>query len=220
MIKFYLFDIDGTLLDVFDQHIAAYKDAIQSLYNKSCNVEDLTNSFGLPEEDCYREAVRSLNISPSQEEIKKLKELRSQSMIKRLSSLHEDRLLPGVRKLLDFLSQQAQIGFITGNSSQVGKALLEFSGLNTYSKFSAFGDEIPTGEQRSYLIHQLLQQANVNSDETWVIGDSVHDIIAAKEAGCVAVGVATYKTGKDALIKAGADLAFADCQEMYDSLQD
>ena len=44
----------------------------------------------------------------------------------------------------------------------------------------------------------------------FVIGDSLHDVTAAKANGAVAIGVATGRNSVDELLEAGADVALPD----------
>ena len=77
----FLFDIDGTLLDVFHIHIDAYAKAIKRKFDVDVVIDELSETFGLPEADCYRGALRSHGIEPTIDDIEKLKQLRSEVMI-------------------------------------------------------------------------------------------------------------------------------------------
>jgi phosphoglycolate phosphatase-like HAD superfamily hydrolase len=69
-----------------------------------------------------------------------------------------------------------------------------------------FGDRT---EDRSELIARAVAGANRRAGRhasMFVIGDTVHDITAAKANGCIAVAVATGTASAEVLAAAGADI--------------
>lgn len=117
-------------------------------------------------------------------------------------------VFPGVRDLLEVLSSESQatLSLGTGNFRRSAGMKLSYFGLHTYFKAGGFGDR--TGD-RPTLVAQGIRAANRLAGKhstVFVIGDTVHDMRAAKDNGAVAVGVETGGTTEADLCAAGADV--------------
>ncbi len=118
------------------------------------------------------------------------------------------RVMPGVPALLQRLKQDpdATVGVGTGNF-RVGAGLkLGHYGLDHFFTVGGFGD---TTDDRATLIAQGIRSATRKAGRhatVFVIGDTVHDITAARANGAVAVGVTTGGFDAEELSKAGADI--------------
>lgn len=114
-----------------------------------------------------------------------------------------------VTKLQAF--SNVSLGLITGNNESTAWLKLKTVDFDKPFAIGAFGDE---ADHRKELVLLAIQKANTRFKHKFlpgdviVIGDTTHDIIAAKHAGAYAVGVATGITDTvETLKKAGADIA-------------
>jgi phosphoglycolate phosphatase-like HAD superfamily hydrolase len=120
---------------------------------------------------------------------------------------------PGVRELLDALSRRPDVflALLTGNYEQGARIKLEYVGLWRYFACGAFGDD---SVNRPDLVPVAIERARaagcppVTPRDTVIIGDTPLDVACAREAGVRCVGVATGGFSVDALLAAGADVAF------------
>lgn len=124
-------------------------------------------------------------------------------------------ILPGVRLLLESLSTRADVrlGVGTGNFREAAELKLRGHGLWSYFLDGGFADD---SEDRAEVIAAAIRRVRREDDgesAIYVIGDTPHDIAAAKANDAAVIGVATGRTTRELLAAAGADL-------VLDSLED
>jgi phosphoglycolate phosphatase len=133
----------------------------------------------------------------------------------------DGRVLPGVVPLLDRLSQDdgAILALGTGNFRTSAAMKLRHYAIDHYFQTGGFGDST---EDRADLIARGLAAARRRHgryETAFVIGDTPHDIRAARANGVVAVGVATGTSSESDLEAAGADIVLASLEDAASQLQ-
>ncbi len=121
-------------------------------------------------------------------------------------------VLPGVPALLDAVAALpgARLGLATGNFRRAAEVKLRHFGL--WGRFLG-GGFAEDGEERRDLVAAAVARVGAGAPSpatVYVIGDSTHDVRAAKAHGLVAVGVCTGECPAEELWAAGADLVFPD----------
>ncbi len=119
---------------------------------------------------------------------------------------------PGVPALLDAVAALpgARLGLATGNFRRAAEAKLRHFGLWGRFRDGGFAED---GEERADLVAAAVARVSAGLPQpttVYVIGDSVHDVRAAKAHGLVAVGVCTGECSAEELRAAGADVVFPD----------
>jgi phosphoglycolate phosphatase len=127
-------------------------------------------------------------------------------------------LLPGVAPLLEqlFADKQLVHGLVTGNYGAAAHHKLRRVGLEP-ERFAVtgFGGEAPTRPDLVELaLRRFAEHHDETPEETFVIGDTPHDVDCALAHGCVPVGVATGRFSVDELRGHGAELVFHDLREV------
>jgi len=128
--------------------------------------------------------------------------------------------MPGVLETIPSLSQNNQLGLVTGNIEVMArKKLKKFStdekSLNDYFQFGGFGNDIH--EKRSDLIILAIKRAKNNhgwkkNNSVYVVDDTFRGIGAAIEASeriktkIITIGITTGIYSKEQLKEAGADI--------------
>ena len=126
--------------------------------------------------------------------------------------------LPGVRELIGALTDRddVAVGLATGNLREAAYIKLASAGLDAHFDRGGFGDD---HEQRSGMLRDAIAAVGWRSGERLVVvGDTEHDISAARAVGAVAIGVATGSRGVAELAAAGADVALPDLGDLDRSL--
>src|SRR5688500_8079603 len=113
----------------------------------------------------------------------------------------DGRVLPGVVEFLNRLGKddKATIGLGTGNFRTSAGMKLRYYGIGEHFTHGGFGDRT---EDRANLIAsgiRAAQRARGRHATVFVIGDTAHDIAAAKANKVIAVGVATGTTTEEML---------------------
>lgn len=129
------------------------------------------------------------------------------------------RLMPGVLALLEALSRRGDVtlGLLTGNWEQGARTKLEPFGLNRFFDFGAFGED---GADRRLLPPAALERAQSRcgrrfaTDQTWIVGDTVHDIDCAGAHGLRVLAVATGTTPRERLEAARPDFLVGSLEEI------
>lgn len=132
---------------------------------------------------------------------------------------HDGRVLPGVPALLKQLASDADATLVlgTGNFRTSAGIKLKHYGLHEYFRRpGGFGDR--TGHRPTLIGHGIKAATRQYGKHAsvFVIGDTVHDIAAAKYNGAIAVGVATGVATEADLKAAGADIVYSTLEDAAD----
>ena len=127
------------------------------------------------------------------------------------------RVMPGVVELLNVLSQRddVRLGLGTGNFRRGGELKVRHYALDRYFQplEGGFGED---SEDRAVVIACGIDRLRGRDDSDArivVIGDTPHDVTAARANGAYALGVATGRDSVEELLLAGADAALADLSD-------
>jgi len=126
------------------------------------------------------------------------------------------RLMPGVPELLDALARRRDVrmGLGTGNFRRGGELKLRHFGIDQYFPGTpgGFGDD---AESRDAVIAAGIARLT-NGDRPGrvvIIGDTPHDVAAARANGAFALAVATGRNDVEELAACGADAVMADLSD-------
>jgi phosphoglycolate phosphatase-like HAD superfamily hydrolase len=125
----------------------------------------------------------------------------------------EGRLMPGVESVLEEIHRHKDIdqGLGTGNFRAGGQLKLRHYRIDAYFEGfrGGFGED---SESRDTVIAAAVRRMRNGATprRVVVIGDTPHDITAARANGAFALGVATGRNTIEELIASGADVALDD----------
>jgi phosphoglycolate phosphatase len=212
-----LFDIDGTLVSTGGAGAVAWKQAFEELYAIPADIGEFTEA-GMTDPDVGAitfEAV--LHRKPTEHELAQLLQRRLEHLPEAVADSTGYRVLPGVPERLRQLSRDGHLlGLITGNIDGAAHIKLQRGDLNRWFTFGAYAG---AGMDRPAIVREAVGRAeamlgcDVPNSDIYVIGDTPRDIVAAHEAGCTAVAVATGHYDIAALREAGADHVLATLEE-------
>jgi len=207
----FLFDIDGTLINTGGAGSAAMRAAFRALWGHDDGFRGIEFT-GRSDLAIIQDALKAAGLQESalREELRRFRRAYYRRLPHTLKA-SQGRVLPGVRDLLERLNhgRAHTVGLGTGNFRTSAAIKLRYYGLWHYFQVGGFGDR--TGD-RLTLIAQAIRasrRAFGRHSDVFVIGDTVHDVRAAKANGAIAVAVATGTTPADELDAAGADLVLA-----------
>lgn len=131
----------------------------------------------------------------------------------------DKRVLPGVRPLLDALTNRDDVcvSLLTGNLPAGARIKLEHFGLWHYFDGGGFGH---VAAERIALYAAAIESVASTTgvrfapDQTVIVGDTTHDVAVAVATGARCLAVATGSVAPDALTAAGADMVLQDLSDL------
>lgn len=201
----YLFDIDGTLLSARGSGRGAF-DAVMLAQHGVANASEGIRYGGKTDPGIIDEIFAArLGRAPTAGERAAFLD----AYLPRLRDMLQGGVdvLPGVPEALAFLQGKATIGVATGNIREGAEAKLAAAGLGPF----AIGGYGCDSHLRAELVAKAIDRAGPH-DEVIVVGDTIHDISAARACGATVIAVATGADTADKL--AHADVVMQTLEEL------
>ena len=214
--KAFIFDLDGTLVDTVYAHIFAWQKA---LVEAGMAIEGwrIHRKIGMSGGLFTRAVARELGreISPAEEE--SLQRRHGEIFIELLP---ERRPLPGAVDLIRFLySNKILFGIATSGRRPEVNASLEVLGIRDETVIVA-RSAVARAKPEPDLFLVCQQRLGVEVNECYVVGDAVWDLLAARRAGMLSIGLLSGGYGEDELSQAGAFRVYRDPAELLRSLDE
>jgi HAD superfamily hydrolase (TIGR01509 family) len=202
----FLLDLDGTLTDSVYQHALAWRKALE-VGGISLSVwrihRRIGMSGGLLAESLARETGRKL--SPALAE--KMKRAHAKAF---RAQMRDVRLLPGARALMRYLTK-ARLPWAVATSGALASAkpLLDLidlpDGVPVITR-----DDVEHAKPNPDLWIAAAARLGVPAAQSIAVGDSVWDLLAARRAGTLGVGLLSGGYGQEELERAGAYRVYED----------
>lgn len=175
-----IFDVDGTLVNTREGIVHTIQDVLGELglsYNG-----DLDLWIGPPIKKSFMDFCGLI-----EEDAQKATRLYRKRYIKKY--ITESTLYPGMRETLDMLRRNGvRLAIATMKTGPQVDRLFSYFGIKDYF------EEIKTAREDGSLSKAQMIAELMDSDETYMIGDTISDQIATQEAECSFIGV-TYGFG-------------------------
>jgi len=201
-----LFDLDGTLIDSVYQHVIAWREALEEV-GVSLAVWKIHRRIGMSGGLFVTALRRELGVELDDETLAKLPDLHAKAY---MSHYHGVRPLPGATELLAGLTELGiPWAIATSGAERTAGAARELLGLS---------DDVPmvTRDRVRYakpdpdLFLTAAADIGVDIRDSLVVGDSVWDLLAARRAGALGIGLLSGGYGREELIYAGAFRVYED----------
>lgn len=215
--KYVLFDVDHTLVDVKGAGARALYWAMVEVCGDGQVVSQL-DLAGKTDLQIIKEALIRMGLQSTEGIVDRI----IQVYITRLEwemARCRGEVLPGVRELLECLSKTngIQLGLLTGNLERGARLKLEPFGLNQFFESGAFGGDHEDRDQLLPIALQKLEREKgkrIRFHQCVVVGDTPRDVRCAKVHGALSIGVSTGRFSQEDLAKVGADLVLPDLSDV------
>jgi len=209
-----LFDLDGTLIDSVYQHVLAWQEALAG-FDIHMSVWKIHRRIGMSGGLFASALARETRGSLSPEQIRALNLAHAEAFGRRRDTI---QALPGARALLNALTDHGVKWAIATSglaiSAQPALALLRLPDDTPLIT----RDQVRHAKPDPDLFLAAAALIKVDIGEAVVIGDSVWDLLAARRAGALGVGLLSGGYGRDELERAGAYRVYADPGDLLDHL--
>jgi HAD superfamily hydrolase (TIGR01509 family) len=201
-----IFDLDGTLVDSVYQHVLAWHEALQE-NGIELSVWRIHRRIGMSGGLFTRALLRETGRELDETLLARLQERHTEAYRRRIG---EVRALPGARRLLLRLTEVGCPWAIatSGRIASAGPAI-ELLGVPEGVPIVT-RDLVPHAKPDPDLFLEAVRQLGADVADAVVIGDSVWDLLAARRARTLGVGLLSGGYGKDELERAGAYMVYED----------
>jgi HAD superfamily hydrolase (TIGR01549 family) len=213
----FLFDLDGTLVDSVYQHVLAWHEALTA-EGIELSIWRIHRRIGMSGGLLTNMLLRETGIEIEPARIERLQWLHSEAYKRRLD---EVRPLPGAAELLSFLTL-ARIPWAVATSGRLETASLALAkiGLDTSGVPIITRDQVRFAKPDPDLFIAAAERLGIDIAATFVVGDSVWDMLAAQRARALGVGLLSGGYGLDELERAGAYRVFDDPADLLQHIDE
>jgi HAD superfamily hydrolase (TIGR01549 family) len=203
----FLFDLDGTLVDSVYQHVLAWREALAH-EGIELSIWRIHRRIGMSGGLLTNLLLRETGLAIEPERIERLQRLHSEAYKQRID---EVRALPGAAELLSFLTQ-ARIPWAVATSGRMETASLALAkvGVDVSDVPIITRDQVRYAKPDPDLFVAAADRLGIDVAATFVVGDSVWDMLAAQRARALGIGLLSGGYGLDELERAGAYRVFDD----------
>jgi HAD superfamily hydrolase (TIGR01509 family) len=211
-----VFDLDGTLVDTVYAHVYAWQRAFTEA-GMPIDGWRIHRRIGMSGGLFARAAGREVGRDLSAEEAEELQQ-RHGELFREL--LPERRPLPGAVRLLQELREHGVVHGIatSGRRPEIDQSL-DALAVPAETVVVERGD-VTRAKPEPDLFLLCAQRLGVQPAECYVIGDAVWDLLAARRAGMLSIGLLSGGYGEAELTAAGAYRVYRDAEEFRTSLDE
>ena len=212
----FLFDLDGTLVDSVYHHVLAWQEALHR-HGTELSVWRIHRKIGMSGGLLANALLRETGRPVTAEDAERLRRLHAETYGARVEQV---RPLPGARELLTRLSEVGVPWAIatSGHAESAGPALSLLGvpeGVPIITR-----DMVRHAKPDPDLFVAAAERLGVDIEDAAVVGDSVWDLLAARRARALGVGLLSGGYGEHELVQAGAYRVYQDPMDLLTHLDE
>ncbi len=213
----FLFDLDGTLIDSVYQHVLAWKTSLDA-EGIQIPVWSIHRKIGMSGGLFTNMLLRETGLDATPERLDRLRRNHAAAYKEISSSV---RPLPGARELLDYLTEQGTPWAIatSGRMETAGHNLAAL-GVDPAKVPVVTRDQVKYAKPDPDLFLTAAERLGVDIRDSLVLGDSIWDMIAAKRARGLGVGLLSGGYGEEELARAGAFRVYEDPADLLQHIDE
>jgi HAD superfamily hydrolase (TIGR01549 family) len=211
-----VFDLDGTLVDSVYQHVIAWSGALQQA-GIDLSVWTIHRRIGMSGGLIAHALLRESGRDIDEAALRKLQETHTDIYLKGLDTI---RPLPGARELLRFLSDSGVPWAIaTSGRKRTAQPMIEMLGVPA-SVPVVTRDEVMRAKPDPDLFLEAARRLGKTGEDISIVGDSVWDLLAARRARSIGIGLLSGGYGREELQAAGAYRVYDDPADLFSHLDE
>ncbi|SRR5581483_10641995 len=202
----FLFDLDGTLIDSVYQHVLAWRSALERA-GIQLSVWRIHRRIGMSGGLFVNALLRETGREIGSDEAEKLQKMHAEAYASLVSQV---RPLPGSRELLRYLTERG-VPYAIATSGRMEGARLPLELLGVGQAIPVITrDRVQHAKPDPDLFLAAAEALGVSIHDSMVVGDSVWDLLAARRARALGVGLLSGGYGQEELERAGAYRVYQD----------
>ena len=211
-----LFDLDGTLVDSVYQHVLAWREALEEA-GIELAVWRIHRQIGMSGGLFVNALLRETDRRLTSEEVARLQQLHADAYKRQVGKV---RALPGARDLLAYLPRM-RVPYAIATSGRLEFARLTLQVLDLDPQIPIITrDQVRHAKPDPDLFLAAAKSIGVPIQNAVVVGDSVWDLLAARRARALGVGLLSGGYGQEELERAGAYRVYADPRDLLRHLDE
>jgi HAD superfamily hydrolase (TIGR01549 family) len=212
----FLFDLDGTLVDSVYQHVLAWRDALEQA-GMPLSVWRIHRRIGMSGGLFVNALARETGRRLRAEEVERMLQWHAEAFRRYAAQV---RPLPGARELMMFLTQASVPHAIaTSGYRDTASAAAKLLGVGQNVPIVT-RDQVAHAKPDPDLFLAAADRLEVAIERSVVVGDSIWDLLAARRAGALGVGLLSGGYGQEELERAGAYRIYQDPADLLAHLDE
>lgn len=212
----FVFDLDGTLVDSVYQHVLAWQDALDEV-GMELSVWRIHRKIGMSGGLFANALLRETGREVTTQEAERLSRLHMEAYARRID---EVRPLPGAVDLLSLLTE-LQVPWAIATSGGRAMASRTMALLDVPERVPTITrDEVSRAKPDPDLFLAAAARLDTSPEDVVVVGDSVWDLLAARRARSLGVGLLSGGYGLEELERAGAYRVYDDPADLLRHLDE
>ena len=212
----FLFDLDGTLVDSVYQHVLAWREALE-VGGIRLSVWRIHRRIGMSGGLFINALLRETGGEVSADQVTRIQRAHRDAYARLVSQV---RPLPGARELLAYLTTVG-VPWAIATSGRLESARPNIEMLDVPSGVPVITrDQVEHAKPDPDLFLAAADRLGVAVDDSVVVGDSVWDLLAARRARALSVGLLSGGYGEEELERAGAYRVYQDPADLLRHLDE
>src|SRR5437763_7631754 len=213
----FLLHLDGTLVDSLYNHVRAWHLAL-SEEGLELSVWRIHRKIGMSGGLFTNQLLRELGRSVDDETIQRLRARHAEHF---LTISHEVVPLPGAVELLRTLTDlDLPWAIATSGRMITAEANLRGLGVDPAKATVVTRDQVNYAKPDPDLFVEAARRLGTTAQGSFVIGDSIWDMLAAARCGALGIGLLSGGYGREELMSSGALRVYEDPADMLDHLDE
>jgi len=200
----FIFDIDGTLTSTNELIFASFNHIAKKYLNRTFTDEEIISLFGPTEDVILKEWCGD-----------KFEEAKEEYYSFYSDNHHMAYVHKGMIEILDHLKSKGfPLGIFTGKGRQASLITLQKIGAEKYFDLIVTGDDVENHKPSAEGILKFVNQFRLKKEKVLMIGDSISDVKASKEAG-VKIASVLWDSHREEKVKSmNSDYYFGTVREL------
>jgi len=213
----FLFDLDGTLIDSVYQHVAAWQQALQAA-GIELSVWRIHRRIGMSGGLFTEMLLREIHREVTPALLEQLQASHAEAYIRMMKWV---RPLPGACRLLEHLTGVGiRWAIATSGRMPTAKYNLDQLGLDAASTVVVTRDDVRRAKPDPDLFSTAALRLGTDIESAVIVGDSIWDMLAARRARGLGVGLLSGGYGQDELERAGAIRVYEDPADLLNHIDE